>query len=330
MMKFSFRDRAAPTFGAKIFLLSAFLANGATIASCSRPPNTLSHSQEAAATRSKTEVVLVYFGGFNSCGDAANPTGLAGMAQFEAVKASLVAAGKSVQQMISCYRGMDSNLIVWQSSLQADFYSVNWNDPAQNGQLFDEVVHMTDHFRRPLIVIGHSYGGWLATNFAAHLTTKYEFDRASNPIENLITIDPISPYHCSQVVYAGTVLQWTSPGATIGRLISGPGPCEKAPPQITQADGVKYPKEVDNSYNGRVRILVNSASKSWLNMYQDRDFLHSSAIDSSDGRPENRLITYTNVPIPGTGSSPHVQIHTEGEVWEKIGTKVAETIQALR
>ena len=329
-MKFSFRDTVAPNFGAKIFLVSAILANGAAITSCSRQPTTLSQSQEAAATRSKTEVVLAYFGGFNSCGDPGNPTGLSAMAQFEAVKASLVAAGKSVQQMISCYRGMDSNLIIWQSSLQPDFYSVNWNDPAQNGQLFDEVVLMTDNFRRPLIVVGHSYGGWLASNFAGHLTAKYEFDRASPPIENLLTIDPISPYHCSQVAYAGTVLQWSSPGAVLGRLISGPGPCEQAPPQISQGDGVKYPKQIDNSYNGRVRVLVNQASKSWLNMYQTRDFLHSSAIDSNDGRPENRLISYSNVPVPGTSSSPHVQIHSEGEVWEAISAKVAETIQALR
>lgn len=293
-----------------------------------RNSNSSKVNSESAIERSKTEIVIAYFGGFNSCGAPQNPTGLFALDRFLQLKNALTVSGLQVHTITSCYRGVDSNHIVWQSSLQPDFYSVAWDDPGAEGQLFDEVVLLTENFRRPLFVIGHSYGGWLSTNLAAHLTAKYGLDEASKVIEALITIDPISPYHCNQATYAGTVLQWASPGATLARVILGPGDCERAPIQITQADRRIYPKDIVNIIPGRVRNYVKNSTKRWLNFFQERDFLHSSAIASSDGIPENRLVSYTNVPMPGTNEAPHNAIHRDAEVWTGIHIKMREARNA--
>lgn len=313
-----------------LLLLSLVLASSCINISHKTSGSSIEGTARSAsdAPSDQREIVIAYFGGFNSCGSAENPSGLYAWDRFQQLRAAYARSGTLVHFVASCYYGTTSDTILWQSSRLSEYYAVPWDHPNASGQVFDEVTRLTKMFKLPLFIIGHSYGGWLATNFAAQAFARYGAEDGSKIIQGLFTIDPISPYHCGQASYASTVLQWASPGATLARMITGEGPCEQAPPQITHADDRLYPGDVPNIIAGRIQNYVKRGTKVWVNFYQDRDFLHSSAIESLDGMPINRRVVYTNVPMPGFNSAPHVAIHRDAEVWSTIVSKINEARSA--
>lgn len=287
------------------------------LATACRTPTPVAAVQSAAPL-STERVALVYMGGFNSCGGG-TPRGLAGIEHFDHLRASLAAAGKKVSYVLACYNGLTSGTIRWLSSAAPDeIYALDWRKPGDPGQVFDEASRLTDAFTVPLFMIGHSYGGWLAANMAANVVAAHP--ELAGVVKGLYTIDPISPYHCNQVKYAATVAR--SQG-----ILGGPAdePCQRAPLQLGKADGVTYPAAIANNADGKLFGFVRMAAKSWLNFYQEKDFLHSSPVIGGDGFPENKLMPYDG-PILSFAGTPHLKIHKSEAVWAAIGAAIRSTI----
>ena len=135
-----------------------------------------------------------------------------------------------------------------------------------------------------VILVGHSYGGWLAMHAAFQLTFEYQID-------GLITIDPISPNDCGPGDISGNYLQSTLGvnGHTVG--------C------------TNYPSKMKFYFK---QIL--SGTKYWVNIYQtDYQVLHSSRIFEADLNvkvhfPKNSYWNY----------EPHKEIDNDSRTWNLI------------
>lgn len=270
----------------------------------------------------KDQVTLAYFGGFNSC-SGSSPEGLAATDKFNAVKAALEALGKTVFTLKTCYDGMDSVLIRWRASGDPNTYAARWDNPFAEGQIETGLSVMSNGYKRPIYIIGHSYGGWLSSNLVAHVA-------ATNPsgakaIRGLYTIDAISPYHCNQAGYAGTVAKgvtnrinpWES------RSVGG---CSASPPQFSKNDGKTYPASIANNADNVIRDLIKGAVQQWRAYYQSLDYLHSSAINDAGGFPYNRFISYSRPFLAGTSSAPHVKIHNDPVVWDDLRAAILRQV----
>lgn len=281
------------------------------LAACRSPTNGASLGEATSADLSAPgKALLVYMGGFNSC-RRGTPLKLAAINELSKVRDAVTAAGFEARWVLTCYDGMSSTVIRWTSSADPEkVFGIAWNEPGRKGELFDEVTNLTDDLTVPLFIVGHSYGGWLAANLAAYI------GRAPNgrgAVHGLFTIDPISPYHCNQISYAATIAKAQN---HFSWLMTENG-CQHAPIQLSTKDGATYPGLMRNDSDGVVHGLIRTSARLWRNFYQDRDFLHSSAVPVTANLPENTHIPFGTF-VLGLTSTPHTKIHVSADVWNAI------------
>lgn len=253
-------------------------------------------------------VLLVYMGGFNSC-SSDSPDGLYGMAKYNELKTAMEGRGKTVLSFFSCYNGFSSTELKYRSNGGA-VQTTAWDNPRP---LFDAVKALSNDHTLPTYVIGHSYGGWLSSSMAMYF--------GGNAIRGLYTIDPISPYHCNQGMFAATV----AASLSVVNAFTPPNGCERAPSQYTSNDNRTYPPGLVNNSANRLRTMARAGAAEWRSYYQTKDYLHSSAIPQAGGFPGNTFVRYW-VFVIGTNSAPHVRIHIEKEVWDSIRSRVLGTL----
>jgi hypothetical protein len=144
---------------------------------------------------------------------------------------------------------------------------------------------------RPVILIGHSHGGWMALKLATRLP-------AAIDVRALVTLDPISPLHCSVA-------------NAFSMLIGSPPPgCTQAPPDIDPAAQLEITK----------RVGV------WQHYYQTQfSRLHSG--------PFSTLAKERSVEVrpPGGGvlDTAHSTITSDEAVWFEASQKGFATIEGI-
>jgi pimeloyl-ACP methyl ester carboxylesterase len=206
------------------------------------------------------------------------------------------------------WRGMSDHGIRWLFSCftsTSELYLRGNQDPDVVGgdawdlnPLLSRIQTLSEDFRRPVIIIGHSHGGWLAMSLAEALP---------RPIANgfLATIDPISFTECNPSTY------WDA--AFNLNIWSGTAPCRQAPGDFT-------PARVE-------RIRANLAGHQWKHYYQTYFApLHSSDIP---GGPDLSLDMSSFFYVVSGGAAASLSAHTRIADLSSIWFGLAQAIKNI-
>lgn len=145
----------------------------ATLVGCGRLPGE-SRTQESTASG---RLRIVAMGGRNSCQKIPpySPKSMSMYAEIERSLDHLTPQFDSVELLLACYRA-DGEL----------FYTSSKDDTIRRGEP-DDLVEALEPTPATTLVVGHSYGGWLAMQTLLKTRTQAA----------LFTIDAISPTNCS-------------------------------------------------------------------------------------------------------------------------------------
>jgi pimeloyl-ACP methyl ester carboxylesterase len=229
-------------------------------------------------TPSTTNAVLIFMGGFSSCGTDSHgkvdPTDMLLTKMYEAsAKANSAAnGGVAPATILSCY-AMSPDEISYVLSTEPN--SVKTTTVAKALAAFDK---MLDTFDQPdVLIVGHSYGAYTALQWLMGWSLDLRLD-------GLVTIDPISKVGCTPTDVAAAVLasQPMPPG------------CLEAPSDLTEA-------QLGN---------IKSIAGNWLNYYQeDSPYLRSGQLEGAT----NIKLTYTS-----EGLDPHLDIASDAEAIDDV------------
>ena len=161
----------------------------------------------------------------------------------------------------------------------------------QREAAFSLVAKRAAELNAPIVIIGHSYGGWL--------TMKAAQTKTEAPIKLLLTMDPISAVTCTAEVMTQiieTKLNYD--------LFAAPPGCVTSPKDISAAQ--------QNQIRGNVRR--------WVNLWQRDTFnvLHGSPIDQAENE---------EVFLDGADAiNGHINMGLSESVWQKIQTYVESSL----
>lgn len=159
-------------------------------------------------------------------------------------------------------------------------------------ELFEKIRRLADtpKGKRDLIVMGHSYGGWMAMNVVLHLK--------EHRTRFLATIDPISVRLCKPQRFGWETLRWA-----VGRVAEN-GSC------------TRNPRDMEPYYDE-----LSKRADNWVNVYQSQTgFLHSSAIPEAH---ENVPRDYARVRNP---AGAHGAITSDEVVWDGLEDSLIGTL----
>jgi pimeloyl-ACP methyl ester carboxylesterase len=170
--------------------------------------------------------------------------------------------------------------------------------------LINEYVALSNDLERPILAMGHSYGGWLAIKVLARLPRKIKQGL-------LVTLDPISYTQCSPLNYAKVIGNFL--GGYGYSAIRGLEPCQRSPVDITTAE-LK-----------QMRYIL--ADNRWKNYFQTNFYpLHSDSFNRAYGPDYSRNLSPFLSKFP-SGVHPSWNAHGEilnlSAVW--YGVKIAMT-----
>lgn len=245
-----------------------FIALGA----CGRSPDFRSELTDQALE--SRNVIILAAGGYNSCSDATASLDFA--PKIQELSETLAPKYNSVTVVKSCFPKFGSN-IFW---VGAD----GKKSPKTESEFVNEVT-MTSRANdnASLILIGHSYGGWLVEKIAAKI-----LEEQTQPLKLLVTIDSISKNKCTPLQLATTLVS-TDPN------------------RKPHAGCAQFPKDLTQE-----TTLLREHFSNWLNFYQDAGrFLHSGQSQAQDFH-----IDFENVDTSSV--LPHISIDTSTEVWSTI------------
>lgn len=262
------------------------------------------------AQASKTAPLVVVTGGYDSCvGDRQG-----GVSPFGS---NFTAEGVRMVNELNDYysspavdwRGMSDKGIRWLFTCytkSSDLYYQGSNDDSVKqswdlGTIVDRIENLSEGYNRPIFVIGHSHGGWLAMRL---------MELVRKPIISgfLATIDPISLIECNAGVYADALVMigtgW--PGSAWDRIAS----CRRAPGDFTVAD--------------IQRVKNNLGANPWKHYYQTHFVpLHSGVIA---GGPDFSLdmTPFFNIMAGGVAASwsAHTRISNLSSIWHALKTSL--------
>lgn len=281
------------------FAIAAFAL---TLVSC----RSVQQSEQASLVKDdeaqRRPVVFVVSGGFSSCGSVdadqrrdgawrtwGNPGAMDMIRALDPVRDQYKQQfGHDSAFVISCYNGKSSDYIYFFSSADRKLRYTKWREL---NPIYDEVNRFsTTH---DVIVVGHSYGGWLAMNVAKNINV--ERRRA------LFTIDPISPNNCAQFSYARGAAASTFGG-------SGVQGC------------TEFPGDLDTNFTGAIKAAFGR----WNHFYQTQyGPIHSNVLNNTgDGGNVDVKNGGNGMRISfGSGGwfgGAHTEIDTHRDVWDRV------------
>jgi hypothetical protein len=237
--------------------------------------------------------VVVITGGYDSCtrDRAGNVSPFGGNFNGEGVRfvnqmqEKFATIERGVRWVFFCF-DKQGTLYVQDSSDNAvegsDMWDVNF--------LIDRIERQSENYQRPVYVIGHSHGGWLAMQIALSLR---------QPLVGgyLATIDPISFIECNAATFADALLGgW-------GQL----EPCRRAP-QDMGSWGVN-----------QIKKMIPGGS--WRHYYQTNFLpLHSGPMHGPDKSLDMSPFLSLNAGVASTINA-HVRIANLSSVW--IGLRLS-------
>jgi len=259
----------------------------------------MSTSAKADGVHAYSPVVVV-IGGYDSCtyNQAGDISPFGGNFNSEGVRfvngmqGALATINRGVRWVFSCF-SKHSALYAQDNS----DHSIAGSDSWDLNLIIDRIERQSENYKRPVYIIGHSHGGWLAMQIALNLR---------KPLTGgyLATIDPISLVECNAATYADALL-WTvlSPVGGWEAL----APCRRAPG--------------DMGTWGVNQIKKNIPPGSWKHYYQTNFRpLHSGPMSG----PDNSLDMSPLLSLNGGAASTlnaHVRIANLSSVW--FGLKVS-------
>lgn len=250
--------------------------------------------------RGGPEPVIVTLGGFTSCASAPQGPTPAGTARWErAARLSQRFSRGDARWVRGCFDAA-SQLHWVSSSAPGVVRSTTVDDLVP---FFNAVAERVGDPRRPLYVIGHSYGGWVAAHTAAR------FAPSAN-LRLLFTVDPISPNDCT----VGSYLRAAASPVTAPWSLAG---CQRAPADLSLSD--------------RARIVDHVPERAWRHYYQ-RNFipLRSSPFE---GAPQpHRSFDVSPLLTRNGGAHPswnaHVGIDELSLVWYSFEASIEHDLSA--
>ena len=214
-----------------VSILKGFAAVGSTDASSAVAPLPTA-TPNAGSEQEYFAPVFVAMGGFNSCGNDAISAGFSPYSTPLARKVDALIAD-SVAEMSRRYaefRSYAGEEIRWVYSCldnKGDIFFASSNDHkiygvpmAERGAVWNAIDRESDGRKRPVYIVGHSMGGWLAMRAILEIV-------AEVTVNGLVTIDPISPPNCNPATYV-RLLSSLNPDDLTG--------CRQAPSDFSEND----------------------------------------------------------------------------------------------
>lgn len=244
--------------------------------------------------------VIVIAGGYNSCSDdgegGVSPFGgnfnSRGVEYINSLQAHYSAnnwqgmADRGIRWLFTCFNS-HSDLFLQTSSDDRVTNTGAWSIH----QIVGRIETLSDRYQRPIFIVGHSHGGWLAMRVVEAL-------RSPIQLGFLATIDPISFPECNASTYADAA----------NALITGWWPydisaCQQAPGDISSRE--------------LTRIRRNLNGNSWKHYWQQHfPPLHSGHIV---GGPDSSLdfSSFFSLRYGGVASSwnAHSRISHVASIW---------------
>ncbi len=207
--------------------------------------------------------------------------------------------------IVTCF-GPTGNPIIYGVSPQNAKAPLSRVTVGSNGKLADNGLWdliRTEAGKRPVILIGHSYGGWLATQAALNLDPAVK-------VKGIVTIDPISRVHCPVSSFAAGV------GIRTFNYVRGIAP----PPPV--AGCVSAPSDVDEDaqkkITARTEFSLNIYQKSQSTLHSDELKLFKKNIVVED----LKLNEERQKKFPVLFTEPHNLIWQDDAVWGHIRAAV--------
>jgi len=262
----------------------------------------------SAAIAAKGPVIVV-MSGFSTCARDADGsytpwsnsiTNRRGVALIDKVSAVAKSSDEQPRWLASCF---DPFGVIHYQSIYSN--KVQWASGGDSQPFREFIQDASEDFQRPIVIIGHSHGGWLASRVVADMGL-------SMPNTTLITIDPISYMECGVSNYARAIAAAASwnPWA-----LTELEPCQRAPSDI-------------DLYTRR-NINENIGRDNWFHYYQENFWpLHSSAFlagPSSPGHSSN-LGPFYSVIEGGVSASwnAHWAIQNYSGIWHLLDVKLMQ------
>lgn len=250
----------------------------------------------ATDSQAATPLVVVT-GGYDSCVDdgsgGISPFGSNFTAEGVRLVSELHGVDPGTRWLFSCFTDT-SDLYVWGDEDSGPVYA----DGVY--ALVDRVGKLSDDYARPIFIIGHSHGGWLAMRLAEAL---------KKPIKTgfLATLDPISFTECNASTYADALFNpWYAWSTT--------APCRRAPGDFTAGD--------------IQRIRANLNGNQWKHWWQDHFVpLHSGEIP---GGPDFSLNMTPFFSIMSDGAASSWSAHTRIAYLSSIWFGLRQSIETIR
>jgi pimeloyl-ACP methyl ester carboxylesterase len=261
------------------------------LAGCGAPGYT-DDERATGLTHAPREPLVVSFGGFSSCADGPDgvtPAGTDRWARAEAVTREVTLGAP--RWVRGCFDR--AGRVHWITSAAPDTVQRTGFDVL--APLVRSVAERAGG--SPVYLHGHSYGGWVAMHLAASLP-------ASVQVRMLVTVDPISPAHCTPASYlVAAASPLTAPWTLAG--------CQRAP--------------TDFSPGARRWILARLPDGAWRHYYQ-RGFIPLRASDFDAPSAHRRYDVSPFLTRLG-GAHPswnaHVGIDELSVVWHTFAASIA-------
>lgn len=238
--------------------------------------------------------ILWLAGGWNSCsaisqGEVESPLGMNAFQSFKPMFERLKANHfPKMEFYASCLTKDISKARVVHSETLARNLDVD------RDRTFDLISKRAATQNSPVVIIGHSFGGWMAM--------RAPMVKIEQPIPLLITMDPISAVTCNIAVLE-EIINWD---ITKAPAANSKG-CTTSPADITASQ----------------RQVIRSNVKRWVNIWQidSLNFLHSTEIHEA----ENVRIYQDTAP----SLNGHISLGLNAEVWLKIEGYIVVALQDL-
>jgi hypothetical protein len=262
----------------------------------STDPLTKEPGQQGTKNDSAKELMIWAAGGWNSCvaTQKVPEPGPLGMNMFKNF-------GPMIQKLREKHPDFKINYVA--SCFRPDIRSVRYidsskpeNTKVESKDSFHEIVEeYVSNPKQPLIVLGHSYGGWLTMKALAKLS--------SLEIPLFISIDPISPKTC----HVESVWQWIADKLKGKSLKETDIGCRRSPTDILTEE----------------RNQIRSNVSEWYNVWQQDTFdaLHADPIEQA-----NNIEIKQDASLAANG---HINLGLNKKVWEKLEVIVSKTIGDL-
>jgi len=175
--------------------------------------------------------------------------------------------------------------------------------------IVDKIVAVADAggAKRSVLLIGHSFGGWLAMQLVMRLP--------QGRVRGLVTIDPISRKYCTPDIYATAAENYRGQVSELDAEKTDRAQIESIALKNAAAGCREFPKDVDPN-----KIVNHIGMDAWFNFYQAKDILlHSGPANLSRNFLSDQFIESSASTNRASITAPnHVKAARDDRLWNEL------------